>query len=124
MFRAIGKFSVKFRWLIIIAWIAAVPLATAHFPKLNDVTKNSTSDFLPKNSQTALGSKLEASFQRKDTATNAFLVASRKGQPLTENDNAALQKLADNVKKVKEVTEVRDLGLSADGQAHEYFVGI
>jgi RND superfamily putative drug exporter len=124
MFREIGKFSVRFRWLIIIAWIIAVPLATAHFPKLNDVTKNSTSDFLPKNSQTALGSKLEASFQRKDTATNAFLVAARNNQPLTESDNAALQKLADNVKNVKEVTEVRDLGLSADGHAHEYFVGI
>jgi RND superfamily putative drug exporter len=124
MFSAIARFSVRFRWLIIVAWIAAVPLATAHFPNINDVTKNSTSDFLPKNSQTALGSKLESSFQRKNTATNAFLVAARSNQPLTKADNAAIQQLANNVKKVKEVTEVRDLGLSADGQAHEYFVGI
>ncbi len=124
MFRAIAKFSVKYRWLIIVFWIVAVPVATANFPKINDVTKNDTSDFLPKNSPTTQASNLETAFQRKDTATNAILVASHKNGSLTTADNAALQQLANNVKKVKDVTEVRDLGISADGQAHEYFVGI
>lgn len=124
MFRAIGKFSVRFRWLIIIFWIAAVPLATANFPKLNDVTKNSTSDFLPKDSQTALGAKLEQNFQNKDTATNSFLVIARNDSQLTPEDNTAIAKLVEKVGKVKEVTEVRDMGISADGQAREYFIGI
>src|SRR4051812_44342672 len=97
MFGAIARFSVKFRWLIIIAWIAAVPLATANFPKLNDVTKNSTKDFLPKNSQTALGSDLEQNFQKKDTATNAFFVVAHQGQGLTAADDSASQRLAANI---------------------------
>jgi RND superfamily putative drug exporter len=124
MFKAIAKFSVKFRWPIIIFWIALVPVVTANFPNINDVTKNNTSDFLPKNSPTAEASKLEEAFQRKDTATSAVIVASRGRGTLTESDNAALRRMIDSVKKVKEVTEVRDLGASADGQAHEYFVGI
>jgi RND superfamily putative drug exporter len=110
--------------LIIVFWVAAVPVATASFPKIADVTKNSTADFLPKNSPTDTASKLEQSFQRKDTASNSIIVASREGGALTLSDNSKLQQVVNNVKKVKEVTEVRDLGTSADGQAHEYFVGI
>ncbi len=124
MFRAIARFSVRFRWLIIIFWIAAVPIATSVFPNINDVTKNSTQDFLPKNSRTSDASQLEQSFQRKDTATNSIIAASRDNSVLTPADNAALKQVTDKVQKVKEVTEIRDLGASADGQAHEYFVGI
>jgi len=124
MFKKIAQFSVRFRWLIIIFWIAAVPIATANFPNINDVTKNNTSDFLPKNSPTDTASKLEAAFQRKDTATNAAVVVSRSHGQLTAADNSALNQLVVKVKAVKDITEVRDLGVSADGQAHEYFVGI
>ena len=124
MFKAIAKFSVRFRWLIIVAWIAAVPILTSTLPKITDVTKNSTSDFLPKNSPTATASELESAFQRKDTATNSIIVVSRDQSQLTEADNAALARMIDKVKHVKEVTEIRDLGVSADGQAHEYMVGI
>ncbi len=123
MFKAIAKFSVKFRWPIIIFWIALVPILTASFPKLNDVEKNNTSDFLPKNSPTAKASDLETAFQRKDTATNTEIVASHKSG-LSPSDNAALAQMVKNVKAVKEVTQIRDLGASADGKAHGYLVGV
>ncbi|HET6863898.1 MAG TPA: MMPL family transporter, partial [Candidatus Saccharimonadales bacterium] len=124
MFRAIAKFSVRFRWPIIILWIALVPIVTANFPKLNDVEKNNTSDFLPKNSQTVVGAKLEDAFKQKNTATNSIIVAARKDGKLTPADYAALKRMTGNVSKVKEITEVRNYGASADGQAQSYFVGI
>jgi putative drug exporter of the RND superfamily len=124
MFRNIAKFSVRFRWPIIIFWIAMVPILSSSFPNINDVTKNSTKDFLPKNSPTDQASKLETAFQKQDTASNAVIVASRSGGKLSSGDNAALQNLVNNVKKTKEITEVDDLGPSADGQAHEYLVGV
>ncbi len=124
MFEAIARFSVRFRWFIIIFWIAAVPIVTANFPSITDVSKNNNSDFLPKNSPTTQAAHLETAFQRKDTATTALIVASRNGTPLTTSDDAALTALANKVKKVKDVTEVRDLGASADGQAHQLQVGI
>lgn len=101
-----------------------VPVVSSAFPNINDVSKNSTQDFLPKNTPTATASDLEQTFQRKDTATNAIIVASRQNAALDATDNAALTRVTDKVKTVKEVTEIRDLGPSADGQAHEYFVGI
>src|ERR1044072_4721741 len=112
MFRAIARFSVRFRWPILIFWIAAVPILTASFPKIADVTKKSTQDFLPKNSPTDVASKLESAFQRKDTATNSVIVINRDQGHLSTSDNAASSRLVANVKKVKEVTEVRDLGVS------------
>lgn len=123
MFKKIGRFSVRFRWPIIIFWIALVPILTSNFPNINDVTKNNVSDFLPKNSPTAVGANLEQSFQKKDTATNSVIIVGRNGI-ITAADNAALVKLVDNVKNVKDITEVKDLGPSSDGHAHQYFVGI
>lgn len=124
MFEKIARFSVRFRWFIIIFWIAAVPIVTANFPSINDVTKNNNSDFLPKNSPTDSATKLESAFQKKDTSTNAIIVFSRDSGSLSSEDNAAAQKLVAAVKKDKNVTEIRDTGASADGKAHEYLIGV
>src|SRR5579862_3370884 len=124
MFKSIAKFSVRFRWLIIIFWIALVPILTSTLPNISSVTKDSTQDFLPKNSPTSTAFQLEQSFQRKDTATNSAIAVSRSDGKLTPEDNLALQRMVDRVKEATDVTEVRDLGPSADGKAHEYLVGI
>lgn len=124
MFRSIAKFSVKFRWPIVIFWIAMVPVVGSVFPNINDVTKNSVSDFLPKGSPTDLASKLEKPFQKPETATNSIIIVNRENGTLTPADEAALKQVVGKVQKVEEVTEVRDLGASADGHAHEIFIGI
>jgi putative drug exporter of the RND superfamily len=124
MFEKIARFSVRFRWFIIVFWIAAVPIVTANFPSITNVSKNDNSDFLPKNSPTSQAAKLETAFQRKDTATNAVIVINHTGGPLTAADNVAVARIISKVKHVKDVTEVRDSGVSADGQARQIFVGI
>jgi RND superfamily putative drug exporter len=124
IFSAIGRFSVKFRWLIIIFWIAMVPLVSANFPNINDVSKNNNSDFLPKNSPSVTAADLESNFQSKDTGSNAILVVSRSDGNLTPADNEALKNVEASIKKHHSVTEVKDQGVSADGQARQIFVGI
>jgi RND superfamily putative drug exporter len=124
MFEKIARFSVRFRWFIIVFWIVAIPVVTANFPNINNVTKNNESDFLPKNSPTDTASKLENAFQNKKTAANAIIVVSSNSGPLTGDDTPALQRIVTAVKHVQSVTEVRDSGTSADGQVHQYLVGI
>jgi len=124
LFEKIGRFSVRFRWLIIFFWIAAVPVVTANFPNINDVTKNDNSDFLPKNSPSVTSQKLENNFQKKDTATNAVLLASRDNGLLTAVDNAALTRIEAAVRHAQGVNEIREAGVSADGQARQVFIGI
>ncbi|HEX4774356.1 MAG TPA: MMPL family transporter [Candidatus Saccharimonadales bacterium] len=123
MFPKIARFSVRFRWFILVFWILAVPIVTANFPNINNVAKNNNSDFLPKNSPTQTASQLETAFQSKNTATNAVIVVSR-STGLTPADNAVLASMVSNVKRVNSVTGVRDSGTSADGQVHQYLVGI
>lgn len=124
MFSKIARFSVKFRWLIIIFWIAMVPVLSSTLPKLADVSKNDNSVFLPKNSQTQKAADLEASFQSKDTSTRSVLVSSRSDGVLTPADNAAVEQMLGKLKSVKGVSEIQDVGVSKDGKAHEYFIGL
>lgn len=124
MFEKIARFSVRFRWLIIIFWIAAVPLSIHFLPNISSVEKNSVSDFLPKNSPTSQGAKLEQAFQKHDTASNSYIIVANNNGPLNSTDNAAIERLKAKVGRVRDVSEVQDLGISADGQAHELFVGV
>ena len=71
-----------------------VPVVTANFPSINDVSKNNNSEFLPKSSPTTKASKLESAFQSKKTADTAAIVAVRANGPLTAADNAAINRVA------------------------------
>lgn len=123
-FSAIGRFSVRFRWFVVIFWIALIPIVTANFPNINEVSKNNNSDFLPKNSPTDTAVKMESKFQSKDTAANAIIVAARSNGALTDADQRAITKVQEAVKKSGSVTDVKDQGISADGQAEQISVGI
>jgi RND superfamily putative drug exporter len=124
MFEKIARFSVRFRWFIIIFWIAAVPIAAANFPSITDVSKNDNSQFLPKDSPTDRASQLESQFQNKKTASNAVIVAVRNDGQLTAADTAAINRIGAAVKHVNDVTTVQNQGVSADGQAQELLVGV
>jgi len=120
----IARFSVRFRWLIIIFWIAAIPLTGHYFPKIGDVQKNEVSDFLPAKVESNKSANLEKAFERKDTATSAFIVIHRDKGKLTQADTEAISKISASVLKVKDITEIRNLGVSADGQAEQLQIGI
>ncbi len=124
MFAKIARFSVRFRWLIIIAWLVAIPLVVSNFPNISSVEKDNVSDFLPANTPTNQGAQLEQAFQLKQTASNALIVYSRSGSKLTTADNATIASISAKVKNVAEITQIQDLGTSADGQAHELMVGL
>jgi RND superfamily putative drug exporter len=122
MFEAIARFSVRFRWFIIVFWIVLIPVVSTNFPSITDVTQNNNSDFLPKNSPTASANKLESQFQAKNTATSAVILASRADGQLTATDNAAISRAEQAVRHVSGVIDVKNQGVSADGQAQQILV--
>ncbi|HVX57968.1 MAG TPA: MMPL family transporter [Candidatus Saccharimonadales bacterium] len=124
MFAKIARFSVRFRWFVLIFWIVAIPVVTANFPSITDVSKNNNSDFLPKDSPTTQAGKLENAFQSEKTATTADIVAVRSDGPLTAADNAAIDRIATAVSHLSYVTSVQNQGVSADGEARELLVGV
>jgi uncharacterized membrane protein YdfJ with MMPL/SSD domain len=49
IFRAIGSFAVKFRWVVLAIWIVAAVAIPKALPSLASVTQGNNSAFLPAN---------------------------------------------------------------------------
>jgi len=123
IFRAIGRFSVKFRWVVLVAWIAAAVVASIGLPSLASVTQGNNSAFLPASAPSEQAAQLAAPFAPPNLLTVPVIAAVGTG---TVNP-AWVNTLAADLGKVQSVVKVRDLGPSAtpskvSGQAVELTV--
>ncbi len=62
IYGAIGRFTVRFRWLILLIWIIGVVLAHALLPALSSVTQNNNQKFLPANAASSQAADLAKPF--------------------------------------------------------------
>ena len=119
-FTSLGRFSVRFRFLVVVAWIVVTFLAVRFLPSLSDVAKDTTSGFLPANSPSMQAATMAAPFQDASLAP-ATLVVARDGG-LTADDNAAVDRLEAQIRAVDRVKVVVDFGISGDGQARQALI--
>jgi RND superfamily putative drug exporter len=119
-FTSLGRFTVRFRFLIVLAWIIVTILAVRLLPSLGDVAKDTTSGFLPANTPSMQAAAMAAPFQDVSLAP-ATLVAARDGG-LTAEDNAALDRIEQEIRGIDKVKVVADIGVSQDGQARQALV--
>ena len=118
IFGAIGRFAVRFRWLLLLAWIVGAFAAVTQLPSLASVTNNNNSTFLPASAPSEHAAKLAAPLG----TANLFgipVVAARSGAALTPADVTAVSTLQAQLSKVSGVSRVQDLGRSPDGQAEQ-----
>jgi len=115
-FAATGRFAVRFRWVVVVAWIAATILAQHFFPSLASVIKASDTSFLPPSSPSLQAARLATPFQGVDQTAVPVVVA-RDGGPLSGPDLAAVQRLTVRLATVADIQQVKDLGVSRDGRA-------
>ena len=47
VFAAIGRFSIKFRWLIVLLWVIGAFAAAKYLPTLSSAVQSNNSNFLP-----------------------------------------------------------------------------
>lgn len=113
-----GRFVVRFRFLIVVAWVVATILCIHFLPSLGSVSNSDNSAFLPASAPSSHAAQLETPFQSSGGST-ATLVASRADGPLTAADEAAISGVEQKVAGVAHVTRVRDQGVSGDGQARK-----
>ncbi len=120
IFALIGVASVRFRYLIVIAWIAGTILAVKALPTLSSVAKDNTSGFLPSNVPSVQAAAMASPFLDVSLGT-ASLVAVRNGG-LTAADNSAIDALEARIKTIDTVKVVVDLGISGDGAARQVLI--
>src|SRR6266851_5625381 len=103
-----GRFAVRFRWIIVAAWVAAAVLA--------NLAKQDNAGLLPAGSPSVQAARMGAPFQGISQTPVSVIVARDSGA-LTAADLAAVDRLAGGLAGVGHVQRVRDLGVSRDGQA-------
>lgn len=120
-FAAVGKFSVKFRWLVLLVWIAGTFASVHYLPSLSGVTQSDNDAFLPASAPSERAIKLSSSAFGKsnNAAPIPVIVTTTSGSPLTPDDQVAISNLQTALSKVTGVSGVRNAGQSADGRAVE-----
>ncbi|HMA37765.1 MAG TPA: MMPL family transporter [Chloroflexia bacterium] len=124
MFTTIARFDIRFRWLIVAAWIAAVLTAVTLLPSLASVTQTNTAQFLAPSSPSIQAGALAAPFRGLDPSGTALILAYRADGPLTAADTAALRAVEQAVRSVPGVALVTEAGTAPDGQVSEALVTV
>jgi RND superfamily putative drug exporter len=123
-FAAAGRLSVRFRWVIVLTWVAGAVAAMALLPSLSSVTQSDNTSFLPASAPSEQAAQLASPLQGARLTTVTVVAAAAHGT-LTGADQAFVARLAGSlsqVAKVYGVVSVRDAGQSADRQAEQLTV--
>jgi RND superfamily putative drug exporter len=120
-FTAAGRLSVRFRWVIVLAWVAGTAAAMVLLPSLSSVTQSDNTSFLPASAPSEQAADLASPLQGA-SLTAVTVVAARAGGPLSAADRTFVTRLAASLSGMARVTAVRDAGQSADGQADQLTV--
>ena len=118
-FEALARFVVRFRFAIVVFWLAVAVVTSGALPSLGSKVNNNNSAFLRSNAPSVKAANL-ASPVLGETASGRIaeitIVAARSG-PLTGADLQAVARVASLARGVDRVLAVRELGVSADREA-------
>jgi len=120
-FTSLGLLTVRFRWMVVVAWILGTAALTLGLPGISSVEKNSNSQFVPTSMPSEQAARLAAPF-RSGTTSEAVLVAAASSGRLTRADIAAVDRVEKAVADVSLVTGVNPRGSWADGRARQSVV--
>jgi len=122
-FGLIGKYSIKFRWIILILWVAATILIAKELPSLSSVTQSNNSSFLPSTSATEKAIALTSAFGKNSSNQPVpVVIATSSGTVLSAANQQAIATLEQKLIKIDGVQKVENAGSSGDGQAEELIV--
>jgi putative drug exporter of the RND superfamily len=121
IFGGIGRFCVRFRWLVALIWIAGAVAAVTQLPSLASVTQSNNSKFLPASAPSEHAIALSAPFGSSNVQPIP-VVAARPGSALTSADITSLIALQGKLKSVTGVDRVLDAGQSLGGHAEQLVV--
>ena len=120
-FAAAGRLAVRFRWAIVLTWVAGAAAAMTLLPSLSNVTQSDNTSFLPASAPSEQAAQLASPLQGA-RLTAVTVVAARLDGTLSGADQAFVGRLAGSLSRVARVVAVRDAGQSADGRAEQLTV--
>jgi RND superfamily putative drug exporter len=124
LFAALGRFSVRHRYAIILAWAAAAVISVTLLPSISSVERGSNSQFLPASSPSVRASDLAGPFESTRNSQATLVAATTDGRPLDAADDAAVARAESAMRRVPKVTGLVDLGPSPNGRARSAVVQV
>jgi RND superfamily putative drug exporter len=122
-FTALARMVVRFRWLVLALWIAAVVITSAAFPSLSSEINNDNSQFLPSSTPSSQAASLAAPILGSRTDNSSVtIVAVRTGNLSGAAELEALARVTAAVRSVPKVDSARAIAISADGKAAQILV--
>jgi RND superfamily putative drug exporter len=119
LFLTLGRCVVRYRYLVVVCWVAVTMGSVLAFPSLASITSNSTLvSSLSTTVPSVQAAQLASVFQDTRYAT-ATLLAVRGDGPLTEADQGAISHLEASVGALSHIHAVQDIAASPDGAARQ-----
>ena len=123
-FAAVAGFAVRFRWLVVLGWLAVAVAAMLALPGLGSEVNSDPSLFLPAAAPSVQAAALASPLLGSVTKSKITIVAARASGPLTAADLAAASRVAGLARQVGGVLTVRAGAISPDGHAAEIDVTV
>ena len=117
IFVGLARLVIRYRWLIVAAWVVAVIAANRLLPDITTVTHSSNAQFLSASSPSVQAARLAAPFSAVDPSQTAIIVATRSTGRLTETDIATMSQIEQSVRQLPGVSQVTNDETSPDGHA-------
>ncbi len=123
LFSVLGRLSIRYRWLVVAAWVGGAVAAVLFLPSLAAAVNNNNTQYLPASAPSNVASRLAAPFYGASNNDNAFVVAAtRDHQRLSAADKAAIERLAARAALLPHARAARIADFSGDGQAAQIAV--
>ncbi len=124
-FAALGRFSVRFRWFVIAAWVAIAIIVSIALPSMGSEVNNDNSQFLPSSAPSEQAANLATPLiGNVSSQSQVIIVGSVEGRQtgsapghLTLADLAYVNSVTKEMAAVPGVTNAKVVGISTDGQA-------
>jgi RND superfamily putative drug exporter len=116
-FAALGRFTVRFRWVLVAVWIVGTFAAVRALPSLGSVVNNNNTAFLPANAPDVKAADLAAPLVGKENLEPIVIVALVHEGQLTDADISSIEADARLVRHVANVKTVQFIGISSDHKA-------
>jgi len=115
IFSALGRFSVRYRWTMLLTWIVGAIAAASLLPGLSSVTQSDNTKFLPASAPVEKATMLAKPFGTSNLIP-VPLIAARQSGSLSPADVSALATLQTKLTSDPSVVRIIDLGQSVTGQ--------
>ncbi|MGO8872292.1 MAG: MMPL family transporter [Acidimicrobiales bacterium] len=119
-FSALGRGVVRFRWVVVIAWIAGVVVALVTLPTLASQVNDNNGAFLPASAPSNLAARLAEPLIGSETHSQVPIVAVTAGGGLDAADRTAMADVLQRLERVPSELSAHFLETSPDNRAAEF----